>query len=64
MRKAERPMLDAHIIEEIKRRERDRQQRERARPVVDLPQPPDQRDDRRYDEDAPPSGGNVVQIDL
>jgi len=55
-------MLDAHIIEEIKRRERDRQQRERARPVVELPRPA--QDDRRYDEDAPPSGGNVVQIDL
>jgi hypothetical protein len=56
-------MLDAHIIEEIKRRERDRQQRERARPVVELPQRPDQRDDRRSEDDAP-SGDTVVRIDL
>jgi hypothetical protein len=57
-------MLDAHIIEEIKRRERDRLQRERARPVVELPQRPDHRDDRRSEEDDAPSGDTVVQIDL
>jgi hypothetical protein len=57
-------MLDAYIIEEIKRRERDRQQRDRARPVVELPQRPDQQDERRYEEDEAPARDPVVQIDL
>jgi hypothetical protein len=58
-------MLDAYIIEEIKRRERDRQQRDRARPVLELPQYPDRQQDRRHDRDeAPSSGETVVQIDL
>jgi hypothetical protein len=57
-------MLDAYIIEEIKRRERDRQQRDRARPVVELPQRPDRQDDRRYEEDEAPSVDTVVQINL
>lgn len=57
-------MLDAFIIEEIKRRERNREDRER--PVVDLPLPvpPDRphRRTEREDEEKPPRG--VVVIDL
>jgi hypothetical protein len=33
-------MLDAYVIEEIKRRERERTHEERPRPVVELPTPP------------------------
>jgi hypothetical protein len=57
-------MLDAFIIEEIKRRERLRQDDER--PVVELPLPmPEERPKRRSetdDEDRPARG--VVIIDL
>jgi hypothetical protein len=56
-------MLDSFIIEEIKRRERLRQ--ERDRPVVELPLPaPEERPRRRdtQDEEKPQRG--VVVIDL
>lgn len=56
-------MLDAFIIEEIQRRERHRE--ERDRPVVELPLPtPDDAPRRRTDEEdeKPPRG--VVIIDL
>jgi hypothetical protein len=56
-------MLDAFIIEEIKRRERDRSADDR--PVVELPLPPTV--PARHDEDVPPGDerdrGNVVIID-
>ncbi|MFB1481619.1 MULTISPECIES: hypothetical protein [unclassified Corallococcus] len=57
-------MLDAFIIEEIKRRERLRRE-DYERPVVELPLPaPDDRPHRRTDtEDEKPSRG-VVVIDL
>ncbi|HYX92876.1 MAG TPA: hypothetical protein VE782_15025 [Myxococcaceae bacterium] len=58
-------MLDAFIIEEIKRRERARQDRERQRPVVELPVPPAEAPARRRsdeEDDKPPRG--VVIIDL
>ncbi len=57
-------MLDAFIIEEIKRRERVREERER--PMVELPLPsPDERPKRRSETDLedPPQRG-VVVIDL
>ena len=57
-------MLDAFIIEEIKRRERTREEQER--PVAELPLPaPDERPQRRTDSDLedPPQRGIVV-IDL
>jgi hypothetical protein len=59
-------MLDAFIIEEIKRRERLRQ--ERDRPVLEIPVPvPDDRPKRRSDtdgqDDERPERG-VVIIDL
>jgi hypothetical protein len=58
-------MLDAFIIEEIRRRERLRQEHD-DRPVVELPLPsPDDRMRRRpeaQEEDAPKRG--VVIIDL
>ncbi len=56
-------MLDAFIIEEIKRRERLRQ--ERDRPAVELPLPSDDAPHRKSDtedEDKPERG--VVVIDL
>ena len=56
-------MLDAYIIEEIRRRERDRSVEDR--PVVELPLPPTA--PARHDEDAPSDGerdrGGVVIID-
>ena len=58
-------MLDAFIIEEIKRRERLRRE-EQERPVVELPVPADderpKRRTEREDEDRPSRG--VVVIDL
>jgi hypothetical protein len=54
-------MLDAYIIEEIKRREKERLQRERARPVLELPRP-DQ--DRRSEPEETPDNGTVIQVDL
>ncbi|ATB34402.1 hypothetical protein [Melittangium boletus] len=57
-------MLDAFIIEEIKRRERNREERER--PVLEIPLPgPDERPRRRSDaedDEKPPRG--VIVIDL
>ena len=58
-------MLDSYIIEELKRRERERAQRERQRPTLEIPLIKDEKDDddRRSDrEDVP--GNPVVQIDL
>jgi hypothetical protein len=58
-------MLDAFIIEELKRRERSRHQ-EGERPSLEVPLPhPDERPPRRSDterDDAPQRG--VVVIDL
>ena len=57
-------MLDAFIIEEIRRRERTREDRDR--PAVELPLPvPDERPPRRSntEDEAPPQRG-VVVIDL
>lgn len=60
-----REMLDAFIIEEIKRRERTRRE-DRERPVVELPLPsaedPPRRRGEEEDEDKPKRG--VVVIDL
>lgn len=58
-------MLDTYIIEELKRRERDRLQRERSRPSLEIPVIRDEEpDDRRSEREEPPGGGAVVQIDL
>ena len=56
-------MLDAFIIEEIKRRERARE--ERDRPAIELPLPPVEKPPRRRsdEEDEKPRRG-VVIIDL
>lgn len=54
-------MLDAYIIEEIKRRERERQQRERARPLLEVPRPSE---DRGTEREESPDSGTVVQVDL
>jgi hypothetical protein len=58
-------MLDSYIIEELKRRERERAQRERQRPTLEIPisrEEPDDEDLRSEREDAP--GPTVVQVDL
>lgn len=56
-------MLDSYIIEELKRRERERAQRDRQRPTLEIPIIRDEKDDdedRRSDrEDSP---GKVVHI--
>lgn len=59
-------MLDAYVIEEIKRRERERQRHERARPVLEIPQRKDDDDetDRRSEREEKPNPGGVVEIDL
>lgn len=58
-------MLDTYIIEELKRRERERAQRERSRPSVEIPVVrEDDHDDRRSERDEIPAGNTVVQIDL
>jgi hypothetical protein len=58
-------MLDAFIIEEIKRRERLRED-DRDRPMVELPIPsPDERPKRHSDtQDEDPPQRGVVVIDL
>ncbi|HLT28991.1 MAG TPA: hypothetical protein VK013_03050 [Myxococcaceae bacterium] len=58
-------MLDAFIIEEIRRRERVRQDRER--PLIELPLPAD--DDRssrhiRHDEEEKKPSRGVIVIDM
>jgi hypothetical protein len=59
-------MLDAFIIEEIKRREADREKAERARPKLEIPRRErpveDQKDES--DEPRPPPDRGVVVIDL
>lgn len=59
-------MLDSYIIEELKRRERERLQRERQRPTLEIPiaqRDENEEDDRRSDREEVP-GKAVVQIDL
>lgn len=66
-------MLDSYIIEELKRRERERLQRERQRPTLEIPvareereedEEEDRRSDRRKERDPVEPGRPVVQIDL
>lgn len=60
-------MLDSYIIEELKRRERERVQRERQRPFLEIPVVQRDEDDdehRRSEHEDVPSGKAVVQIDL
>ncbi len=59
-------MLDSYIIEELKRRERERLQRERQRPTLEIPvaqRDEDDQDDRHSDREEVP-GGKIVQIDF
>jgi hypothetical protein len=60
-------MLDAFIIEEIRRRERERIRQEQERPFVELPVPsrderPPRRSDKEEGDERPHRG--VVVIDL
>ncbi len=58
-------MLDSYIIEELKRRERERTQRERQRPTLEIPAQRDEKDeDDRKSEREEISGNAVVHIDL
>lgn len=54
-------MLDAFIIEEIKRRDQERSRDDR--PVVELPVPPPPERDRKDDRDGDPPDRGVVIID-
>jgi hypothetical protein len=57
-------MLDAFIIEEIKRREREQEQ---DRPRVDLPLPersPQRQNDRREEEDTPQRGVIIIDYSI
>ena len=55
-------MLDAFVIEEIRRRERERGREER--PAVQIPVPaPDEPPAGKEPGQEPPSGGNVIIID-
>jgi hypothetical protein len=55
-------MLDAFIIEEIKRREQERQRQDSERPSVHIPLPEPGRAPQQSEEEKPPRG--VVIIDL
>ncbi len=60
-------MLDSYIIEELKRRERERLQRERQRPTLEIPiaqRDEDDQDDRHSDREEVPGHKTVVQIDF
>jgi hypothetical protein len=59
-------MLDAYVIEEIKRREAERQKHERARPALEIPArgPDDDDADRQSERGDRPNPGRVVQIEL
>jgi hypothetical protein len=58
---SEEAMLDAYIIEEIKRREEERQRRESERPTVQIPPPEPDRLPQQSEEDKPQRG--VIIID-
>lgn len=55
-------MLDSYIIEELKRRERERAQRERQRPTLEIPVNRDEKDDEDRRSDREESPGKVVHI--
>jgi hypothetical protein len=59
-------MLDAYVIEEIKRREAERQKQERSRPVLEIPvrPPDDDEEDRKNDQGERPRPSGVVHIEL
>lgn len=54
-------MLDAFIIEEIKRREREREERDTERPAIHIPPPEPSRPAHQSEEEKPNRG--VVIID-
>lgn len=56
-------MLDAFIIEEIKRREAEREQYERSRPKLEIPRRDREEDDEAQREEEKPQRG-VIVIDL
>jgi len=53
-------MLDAYVIEEIKRRERERSREERPSVELPLPVTPPRGPDQRAPEDRDDSGGVVI----
>ena len=60
-------MLDSYIIDELKRRERERAQRERQRPTLEIPvaqRDEEAEEDARRSEREQIPGKAVVQIDL
>jgi hypothetical protein len=58
-------MLDAYIIEELKRREKERQREDRKRPTLEIPvQERDESDSPRHSEREERSDRGVVQVQL
>jgi len=60
-------MLDGYIIEELRRREAERQRQERQRPQAEVPTHRDDERDRRSEKEEPATngeGGSVVTIDF
>ena len=56
-------MLNPSVIEEIKRREAEREKEERSRPTVEVPQHGDPAG-QRSEQDEPPASDGVVELDL
>jgi len=56
-------MLDAYIIEEIKRREDERLRREEQRPVLEIPLYPPEADQIPANKDEPTPERGVIVID-
>ena len=57
-------MLDAFIIEEIKRREREREQRDTERPAVHIPPPQPSRAPQQSEEDKPRRGVIIIDYSM
>ena len=59
-------MLDSYIIEELKRRERERIQRERQRPPLEIPIAPREEDEAAEPQDREPviPARPIVHIEL
>ncbi len=62
---SEDAMLDAFIIEEIKRREQERERRrDSERPVVQIPVPESDRAPQQSEEEKPPRGVIIIDYSM
>lgn len=55
------PMLDAFIIEELKRRKREQEERERPQPTKDLPEEPVKQPEKKKSPDDPDRGVVIIE---